>query len=247
MKKFEFSAKNVLFLAYIAAEAAIYITFNILSAVIPNDPIYLKYTGVLLCLAAAGASIYFFKDVDAVILTCALVYTAISDLFILVLDTHYDVGLVTFIMAQITYLYRLYKDRVKKIWITLVVRAALTAVIMGIVGGLATMNLLIVEVCIYIVMLAGNCVDAFILCRRSRQNLLFALGLLLFLCCDVCVGLDNAGSVIGLNLSSAFVNVIQYLIWVFYMPSQVLIACSVRKGGLCAVERKGEAANELQG
>ncbi len=108
------------------------------------------------------------------------------------MDTHYDVGMVTFIMAQITYLYRLYKDRIKKIWLTVAVRVALTAVIMGIVGGLATINLLIVEVCIYIVMLAGNCVDAFLLCRRSRQNLLFALGLLLFLCCDICVGLDNA-------------------------------------------------------
>ncbi len=163
------------------------------------------------------------------------------------MDTHYDVGMVTFIMAQITYLYRLYKDRIKKIWLTVAVRIALTAVIMGIVGGLATINLLIVEVCIYIVMLAGNCVDAFLLCRRSRQNLLFALGLLLFLCCDICVGLDNAGSVIGLNFPSAFINVIQYLIWVFYMPSQVLIACSVRKGGLCAVERGGDKADELQG
>ena len=247
MKRMAFSAKNILFLAYIAAEAAIYITFNILSAVLPNDPIYLKYTGVLLCLAAAAVSIYFFRDTDAVILTCALIYTAISELFILVMDTHYDVGMVTFIMAQITYLYRLYKDRIKKIWLTVAVRIALTAVIMGIVGGLAAINLLIVEVCIYIVMLAGNCVDAFLLCRRSRQNLLFALGLLLFLCCDICVGLDNAGSVIGLNFPSAFINVIQYLIWVFYMPSQVLIACSVRKGGLCAVERGGDKADELQG
>ena len=196
MKKLDFSVKNIIFLAFIAIEAIIYITFNILSATLPGDPIYLKYAGVLLCLAVAASMIWFYRDKDAVILTCALVFTAISDLFILVLDDYYQIGLVTFIATQTVYLYRLYRDRMDKIKITVLIRVLLMALMLAVVdvimadnGGL---NFMLAEVCVYIIMLAGNVVDAFILCGRGFKNILFAVGLLLFLCCDICVGLDNA-------------------------------------------------------
>ncbi|MDE6557738.1 MAG: hypothetical protein K2K39_01385 [Clostridia bacterium] len=238
MKKFAFTPKNIVLLVFIAVEAAIYITFNILSATLPDDPIYLKYAGVLLCLAFAGASIYFERDKDAVILTVALVFTAISDLFILVLNTYYQIGLITFIATQSVYLYRMYVDRIKKIKITLVVRALAAALLMAVMdvmmkeaGGL---NFMIAEVCIYIVMLVGNVVDAFILVNKSAKNIVFAVGLLLFLGCDICVGLDNAAMVVSsLDLGSA-ARAVNFLIWVFYLPSQVLIACTAKKGGICA-------------
>ncbi len=247
MKKLDFSVKNIIFLAFIAIEAIIYITFNILSATLPGDPIYLKYAGVLLCLAVAASMIWFYRDKDAVILTCALVFTAISDLFILVLDDYYQIGLVTFIATQTVYLYRLYRDRMDKIKITVLIRVLLMALMLAVVdvimadnGGL---NFMLAEVCVYIIMLAGNVVDAFILCGRGFKNILFAVGLLLFLCCDICVGLDNAVGIIGLNLGAAG-RPIQFLIWVFYMPSQVLITLSVSRGGICGAGKKDE---ELQG
>ena len=243
MKKLDFSAKNIVFLAYIAVETAIYITFNVLSATQPGDPIYLKYAGVLLCLAVAAAMIWFYRDADAVILTCALVFTAISDLFILVLDDYYQIGLITFIATQSVYLYRLYRDRMNKIKFTLLVRVLLAGLLLAVVDVIMSedggINFMLAEVCVYIVMLAGNVVDAFILCKRGLKNILFAVGLLLFLCCDICVGLDNAVGIIGLNLGAAG-GPIQFLIWVFYMPSQVLITLSVKRGGLCGREKQDE-------
>ena len=239
MKKFKFTPQNIVLLVFIAVEAAIYITFNILSATLPQDPIYLKYAGVLLCLAVAGAAIYFYKDKDAVILTCAFVATAISDLVILVLDDYYQIGLITFIITQSVYLYRLYRDRMDKIKITLIVRAITAGLLLAVIEIIAGLNFLLVEVCIYIVMLVGNVVDAFILVRRGPKNIIFAVGLLLFLCCDICVGLDNASTFVpSLDLGSAG-RTINFLIWVFYLPSQVLIACTAKKGGICAkVDKK---------
>lgn len=234
MKNLKLTPKNLTLIAFVAIEIIIYIVFNVLFGVLSYDPIYVKYCGVLLCLATSGALLYFLKlDKDALTVFCALIFTAVSDLFILVLDKYYEVGLVTFIITQSIYLYRLYSGRVNKIWITLIVRAVLAAVAIGIVGGLSTLNFLVVEVAIYIVMLTANCVEAFLLFRRGRYNILFAVGLLLFLCCDICVGLDNAGSVLGLNLPKGLYAFTSWAIWIFYMPSQVLITLSVNKNGVC--------------
>ncbi len=51
-------------------------------------------------------------------------------------------------------------------------------------------------------------------------------------CCDICIGVYN-GCMIGLDLPAKTADTIQSLIWIFYMPSQVLIALTVSRGGIC--------------
>lgn len=232
MKKIAFTPKNIIFAVFVAVEILIYIIFNVFAAINPDDPVYVKYAGVILCLAVSGVMIWFYRDKDAVILTCAFFFTVVSDMFLLILGDLLEIGVGTFIIVQAIYLYRLYADRIKKIWITLIVRAVFFAVVIGIVAGLAEVNLLIAEVSIYIVMLICNCVDAFLLSKRGVKNILFAVGLVLLLCCDVCIGLYQGG-MIGIDLPAKTAEVIQSLIWIFYMPSQVLISLSVNRGGLC--------------
>lgn len=233
--------KHIVFAALVLIETAIYIAFNVISARQPYDPIYLKYAGVLLCFAVSAVMIYFNRDADAVINTAAMLFTVISDLFILVLDRHYEIGLVTFTAAHSIYLYRLYYGRVKRIWITLAVRAAVAATIIGVCCGLFGANLLLVEASIYIVMLVGNAIEALIMCNRGIKNVLFAIGLMLFVGCDICVGLDH-GRMIGVNIAANVGRFIQFMIWVFYLPSQVLIALSLIKKGPCYKAN----SNELQ-
>lgn len=241
MIKLKRTPVDIIYAVFVAVEAVIYIVFNILTATTPGDTIYLKYAGVLLCLAVAAAAIYFVRSKDSVILVCALVCTAISDLFILVLNTYYQIGLVTFIFTQTVYLYRLYCDRMSKLKYTLIARIATIVLLWAVMDVVSKdgLNFLIAEVCFYIVMLAGNVIDSLLLCRRSPKNVIFAVGLILFLLCDVCVGLDNAG-MIGLNIPAETRKIINFLIWVFYLPSQVLIACSVSKDGMCSEVEKGE-------
>ena len=45
---------NCIYAALIAIETAIFIAFNIIVAVKPNDPVYLNYAGVLLCFVTAA-------------------------------------------------------------------------------------------------------------------------------------------------------------------------------------------------
>lgn len=244
MNKINFDKKNIILAAFIAVETVIYILFNILTAVLPYDTIYLKYSGILLCLAVSVSMIFFTdKSKDAIILCCALVFTAVSDLFILVLDKYYEVGLITFIVTQSVYVYRMYCDRIKKVWITLAARAAVAAALIIVFAALGKLNFLVAEVCIYIVMLFGNCVDSLLICKKGVQDVLFAVGLILFLCCDICVGLDNAGSVIGLTLPSGLISFTAVAIWAFYLPSQVLIVCSVKRRNLSSGEQAYEKAD----
>ncbi len=232
MKKLAFTYKNVLFTAFIIVEAIIYVVYNIISATQPGDPIILKYSGILLCLAVSAVTIYFNRDADAVITTAAMLFTAISDLFILVLDRHFEIGLATFIVAHSLYLYRLYHGRAKRIWLTVVVRAVVAGILIGICCGLFEAELLVIEACIYLVLLVGNSVEALIMCPRARKNILFAIGLMLFLGCDICVGLKH-GSMVGVHLSNHVYSFVVFMIWVFYLPSQVFIACSLINKGQC--------------
>ena len=58
--------------------------------------------------------------------------------------------------------------------------------------------------------------------RQERKWLLFAAGLALFFCCDLCVGLHNLPSLGSAGLHR-FANV---AMWGFYLPGQCLIRAS---------------------
>ncbi len=235
LNKSQLTPKNLILAAFVLVETVIYIIFNVLSARQPEDPIELKYAGILLCLVISAVMIFFNRDADAIIATAAMLFTAVSDLFILVLDDYFEIGLATFIVAHSLYLYRLYRGREKRIWISVAVRAVVAAVMIGVCCGLCGYDLLIVEAGIYIVLLFGNCVETLIMCNRGLKNVLFAIGLLLFLGCDVCVGFKH-GALVGVYLSERVYNFVVYMIWVFYLPSQVLITCALLRKGRCYKE-----------
>ncbi|HAU86083.1 MAG TPA: hypothetical protein DCW90_11480 [Lachnospiraceae bacterium] len=58
---------------------------------------------------------------------------------------------------------------------------------------------------------------------------MFSLGLILFICCDICVGLSN-GELAGLTVP--FAHLFQWLIWLFYIPSQICISFYIYQKGL---------------
>ena len=235
------NVNSLIFLSFIVIEAVIYVIFNVFAAVGLPDPIYLKYAGVLLCLAVLSVVIFFPQATrDNAIMLAALFFTAVSDLFILVLDKYYEIGLVTFIIVQSLYLYRLYSQRLNKIFITLATRLGVMAALIITFASLGMLNLLVAECAIYITMLVGNVVDCLLICRKSVNNLLFAIGLLLFLGCDICVGLHNFGSVINVALPIWLIEFVAVAIWAFYLPSQVIITLSVNRGGLRLMQTKGE-------
>ena len=63
----------------------------------------------------------------------------------------------------------------------------------------------------------------------GRRGRCFGLGLLLFVGCDLCVGLHNLAAVLPVVDTGPLFSFAQVGMWLFYLPSQVLITLSVRK------------------
>jgi hypothetical protein len=165
----------------------------------------IKYISIILCFIYALFSKKKLKSI-------ALLFTCLADLFLLVLLKHYELGVFIFIFAQLIYLYYLRNIDIK-ISNSILIFRVLIIIIGTIILYLSNnFNLLYELVLIYFSTLLFNCFNAFIVKEKT-----FALGLILFICCDVCVGLFN----------TPYSNsVIAMFMWVFYLPSQVLIVLS---------------------
>lgn len=153
----------------------------------------------------------------------AMTMTLVSDIFLLVLDSNYTVGVCTFFVAQIFHALEIPRSKRRAV-VSFSLRFGATAIVLI---GLALSKLfepLYIAVAFYAPQLIGNFVEhtfgMFLSQGREerRRSLILAVGFLLFLGCDLCVGLSNIG-----------VDGVGIWIWAFYAPSQALIAISCRR------------------
>ena len=190
-----------------------------------GENIWIKYSIVLTAFVYVLISIGFSNGAkgikDNIILALALLFTLISDYFLLVLDDYYIVGLITFIVAQILHALRIERNKVHTI-ISICIRVMLPVIGIIVLARMGELDFLYALVCIYAVQLLMNFVENIALCFISKTNklkyILLSIGFALFIACDVCVGLFNIGEYGGM-----------LLMWAFYAPSQVFIALSANK------------------
>ena len=181
------------------------------------DTVPLKYAGILLCLAFALLSCVRWRGDKLVPLALAL--TAGADWFLLVRGDHYAVGVALFLCVQTVYLLRLRRlgaGAAYPLRAGLALAAGLGLYLLNIASPLNRLAGL------YFSQLLSNTVLAW---RMGRPGRLFAVGLALFVGCDVCVGLFNALPPGSPPYSAASVGM-----WFFYLPSQVLITLSALPG-----------------
>ncbi|MCI8594717.1 MAG: hypothetical protein HFF09_05615 [Oscillospiraceae bacterium] len=171
---------------------------------------------VALCGLKAGRS----KENRAV--TAALLLTVLADVFLLVLNRHYAVGIALFLAVQLLYAVRLARSAGSRPWRGVLLRGALalaagTALVkFGPVAALSG-----AYICCFAVNLAqavGQAAHA-----PERKRTLFAVGLALFFLCDLCVGANNLPAAMLPVWIPGFVRV---AMWGFYLPGQVLILLS---------------------
>ncbi len=202
-------------LLFLILEAALYAAFLTMDLTgMGADSIGLKYAGILLCVLFS--CLWAGRGGDW-LTPPALALTALADLFLLVLNRHYAVGVAIFLAVQTLYLVRLRRAGAgPALWLRLALALALGAAVY--LGRLATpLNLLCA---LYFSQLLSNaCLSWTLTGRRWRC---FALGLTLFVGCDLCVGLFNLAHLAPAGLH-AFARV---GMWLFYLPSQALIALS---------------------
>lgn len=196
--------------SFLSVEGAIYACFLVLDLIGQGDQTtFIKYAGILLCLA------FSLLGGDRLV-PLALALTAGADWFLLVRNDHYALGVALFLCVQTVYYVRLRRAGADSAW---PLRSALA---LGAGLGVyalrmaSPVNLL---AALYFSQLASNTLLAWRLKGRRWQT--FALGLTLFVGCDVCVGLFNA-----LPPDSPPYFAVSVGMWLFYLPSQVLIALS---------------------
>lgn len=179
--------------------------------------------------------------IEELLVQAGLFFTLISDLFILLLN-YYFYGVLVFILVQQLYSLRLImlqnegRDKTKKILLygkRITIQAAIATVvsIVLLIAGVNPDGLLIASV-LYFVSILFNTIAAIQLCikdHKNKSNLLYAVGMLLFLLCDINVGLFNLTGFIKLpeDIYTVIYSYSSILMWTFYAPSQILIALSV--------------------
>ena len=178
---------------------------------------------------------------DIRFLQMGLFFTLISDLFILILD-YYLYGVLVFILVQQLYSFRLillhYGKRDQSERITMYVKRIMIQVGLAAMTYLAlyfagvNLDSLLITSVFYFISILFNTIAAVQLAiknHRLKSDLLYAAGMLLFLLCDINVGLFNLTGFINLpeEIYSVIYSYSSILMWTFYAPSQVLVALSV--------------------
>lgn len=198
--------------SFLSVEGALYALFLALDLTGQGEQtVPVKYAGILLCLA------FSLLGTDRLV-SVALALTACADWFLLVRNDHYALGILLFLGVQTVYYLRLRRAGAGSAW---PLRSALA---LGAGLGVYALHMaspVDLLAALYFSQLASNTLLAWTLKGRRWQT--FALGLTLFVGCDVCVGLFNV-----LPPGSPRRFAVSIGMWLFYLPSQVLIALSAR-------------------
>ncbi len=217
---------------FIFTEIFIYIAYMTSDMGILSLPsVTLKYISIILCFAFSSFAAVKRRTRDSILVAAAMLFTLISDTFLLVTDTHITFGLVTFCCVQLLYLFRI-DGFGKKMWISLFVRIFTSTGVCVFLGYERIFDINIALAVFYFIGLVLNFAEStkHAILRRDKRFAVFSVGLILFLCCDICVALHNMGayiSVPAMNRAVAFANI---GMWLFYLPSQVLIVLSAITG-----------------
>lgn len=199
----------------------IYISFLLLDIFFPNyqGTAVIKYAGIFLCIVYAYQK---YHSDTALIL--ALLFTFLADT-ILVWTRYEIMGVFCFCIAQSCHMIRLNRRYAVNIKLL-----AATLSIIVLIALLLKAPAIYVVTCAYIILLLTNLILGFKDYHKHKDNIHSRYGFYgfqLFICCDICVGLRHM-MIDGL-LNNALLPLVNFLVWFFYYPSQVLIANSSDK------------------
>lgn len=221
---------------------------NALTGTVFLSSVNLKYYSIIICLLYSVYNLVFSRKRCHLMLTLAFIFTAASDYFLLLQKDIIIPGLLCFFIVHSIYLYVINGGLLKKTLINILVRMGFSLIltilikISGIyhfandsnVNGLMFLVLLyalsfIGNICrlLYFHLLNHKTGNSFTACL-FKHKLLFLIGLILFLLCDLNVLIYNLGDFFEINtgIYKNLKNAADILMWAFYLPSQVLIALS---------------------
>lgn len=199
---------------FISVEAVIFAAFSAMDLLqLGSAPV--KFAGMALCLAC---SVYISVRGGEKLVTAAIALSLAADTMLLLADAHYAVGVALFFLVQSMYFVRIWRENGRRS--AAITRVGLFLAAIALLISLDLLTALNTLVAAYFTFFACNVMQSF-----KVKNRLFSLGLCLFLCCDICVGVFN----VPLALPPDVKRLAGLGMWTFYLPSQVMITLSGRK------------------
>ena len=184
--------------------------------------------------AATGARL-----AECIFLFLAYVCTAVADYFLTITADRYEIAVGVFLGAQIFHFVRISTARhaaakeagvrhpLVGILLSLFARVLFSALMLVVLHVTGMFSLLNALAAVYFVELVMNTVDSALTAPNALHFALCAAGFLLFICCDVTVGLRALAEAGTVSMTPERFALNTYLTWVFYLPSQVMIILSV--------------------
>ena len=228
---------------FLAVEMICYVIFLFLDIVKGADQnavqaaLWIKWLSVIGCFSF----VTFYKPVpyrkkEKSVVSAALFFTVLADFCLLITDQSM-IGVICFIIVQTLYLYRLTMWNEEIVFYKMIIGRILCSVVIYFVffwiGNIRSMEF--PGIVLYFVSLIDNLTIAASICfyhvgSRRKSGCFFA-GLCLLFLCDIQVAVYNADMFPELGtlpLISHSVTFAAIAMWIFYLPSQVLIALSGR-------------------
>ncbi len=186
----------------------------------------LKFSTIVLCfIITLLIDSHGYSKEDKLLVQLARFFTLIADYF-LIISSNFTMGIFFFSLVQITYIIRHSKMENKKYKNLIFFIIALTIALMILLNiKIASIEKdLLVLALIYASLLTTSlyCAVSTIFRGKNYKNnsWIIALGMFLFFMCDLNVGLYN---IVGEGNIKFFLG---FLIWIFYLPSQLLLTLS---------------------
>lgn len=223
---------------FIGMELLIYVLFMYFDIFRPTLYVlssYMKFLSIILCVFYLILSFPFrTKNLDRWLILLAILFTLASDWFILIRD-RYNYGLVTFILVQYLYLIRIHYQNKKvtiaffmgKLFVNIVIAGCVISILLFLQVNLDSLVLLSLFYFTTFIMNVLYGLYQYHM-RKDSSFLLFLVGLFLFLLCDINVGIFNIASYVTIS-ANWFMAIEKFSVvgmWMFYLPSQVLISLS---------------------
>ena len=220
-KHFLMSKDNLLIIAFVFIEAILYASFLYYDFVNTTISEYIKYSSILLCFVVSLILAIKKRSICTVFTSIAILFTCLSDYFLL-LSKDYElfyIGIFTFFIAQIFYAFIINKQaKIKRLPLDIGIRVALTTALV-IVAISIKLDALTTCALIYFIELLSNFIMSLIPSKENKKFLLLSLAFFLFILCDVNVALNN------LSIENqSFKFAIYFMMWLFYLPSQVILS-----------------------
>lgn len=204
---------SIMFLVIEALLFGAFVTMDIMQLEGENIVKYIAIALVGLMGLKAG------KQRDNVVVTAALLFTMLADIF-LILIGNFIVGVLVFLCVQTCYTVR-FSFMSGKPMVGELLKRLLPGIILG---GIATyfLGVKVGVVVLYACSFAVNFAHGFELqiLKPSARHLRFAIGIFLFACCDACVGISNLQPAF---FTEQMIRNAEVMTWIFYLPSQILI------------------------